>query len=63
MIDSPDFRKKRMPLKYGTGRVPVLGFGTLVPDDALDEIKRIQTRQRSNAVVKTGSPGFIPQGR
>jgi alcohol dehydrogenase (NADP+) len=30
--------------------------------DALDEINRIQTRQRLNQVVKTGSPGFIPQG-
>ncbi|HTT64288.1 MAG TPA: aldo/keto reductase [Bryobacteraceae bacterium] len=34
-----------------------------LPEDALDEIDRIQTRQRFNAVVKTGSPGFIPQGR
>jgi alcohol dehydrogenase (NADP+) len=31
-----------------------------LPDDAFDEINRIQTRQRFNAVVKTGSPGFIP---
>jgi alcohol dehydrogenase (NADP+) len=34
-----------------------------LPQDALDEINRIQTRQRFNEVVKTGSPGFIPQGR
>ncbi len=34
-----------------------------LPQDALDEIDRIQTRQRFNEVVKTGSPGFIPQGR
>jgi diketogulonate reductase-like aldo/keto reductase len=34
-----------------------------LPSDALDEINRIQTRQRFNEVVKTGSPGFIPQGR
>jgi aldehyde reductase len=33
-----------------------------LPEDALDEINRIQTRQRLNEVVKTGSPGFIPQG-
>ncbi len=33
-----------------------------LPEDALDEINRIQTRQRLNAVVKTGVPGFIPQG-
>ena len=34
-----------------------------LPEDALDEINRIHTRQRFNEVVKTGSPGFIPQGR
>jgi aldehyde reductase len=33
-----------------------------LPQDALNEINRIQTRQRLNQVVKTGSPGFIPQG-
>jgi alcohol dehydrogenase (NADP+) len=32
-----------------------------LPVDALDEINRIQTRQRLNDVVKTGVPGFIPQ--
>ena len=34
-----------------------------LPEEALDEINRIQTRQRLNPVVKTGVPGFIPQGR
>ena len=34
-----------------------------LPEDALDEINRIQSRQRFNEVVKTGTPGFIPQGR
>jgi alcohol dehydrogenase (NADP+) len=34
-----------------------------LPEDAFEEINRIQTRQRLNDVVKTGSPGFIPQGR
>jgi len=34
-----------------------------LPEDALDEINRIQTRQRMNEVVKTGVPGFIPQSR
>jgi alcohol dehydrogenase (NADP+) len=33
-----------------------------LPTDAFEEINRIQTRQRFNAVVNTGSPGFIPQG-
>jgi len=31
-----------------------------LPEDAFDEISRIQTRQRLNDVVNTGSPGFIP---
>jgi diketogulonate reductase-like aldo/keto reductase len=33
-----------------------------LPQDALDAIDRIPTRQRYNEVVKTGSPGFIPSG-
>ena len=33
-----------------------------LPEDAFNEINRIQTRQRLNPVVKTGIPGFIPQG-
>jgi aldehyde reductase len=32
-----------------------------LPEDALNEINRIQTRQRLNPVVKTGVPGFIAQ--
>jgi alcohol dehydrogenase (NADP+) len=34
-----------------------------LPADALEEINRIQTRQRLNDVVNTGSPGFIPRGQ
>lgn len=34
-----------------------------LPEDALDEINRIQTRQRLNPVVSTGVPGFIPQAK
>jgi alcohol dehydrogenase (NADP+) len=33
-----------------------------LPEDAFDEINRIETRQRLNPVVKTGIPGFIAQG-
>lgn len=33
-----------------------------LPQDAFDEINRIQTRQRLNPVVHTGVPGFIPRG-
>ncbi len=36
---------------------------SLLPEDALEEINRIQTRQRLNPVVKTGVPGFIPQSK
>jgi aldehyde reductase len=32
-----------------------------LPQDALDEINRIQIRQRLNTVVSTGVPGFIPR--
>jgi alcohol dehydrogenase (NADP+) len=32
-----------------------------LPEDALEEINRIQTRQRLNPVVGTGVPGFIPK--
>jgi aldehyde reductase len=36
---------------------------TALPQDAFDEINRIQTRQRLNPVVDTGVPGFIPQSK
>jgi len=34
-----------------------------LPEDAFEQINQIETRQRLNAVVKTGVPGFIPQSR
>ena len=34
-----------------------------LPEDALDEINGIQTRQRLNEVVKTGVPGFIARSK
>jgi aldehyde reductase len=33
-----------------------------LPEDAFEEINRIQTRQRLNPVVKTGIPGFMAKG-
>jgi alcohol dehydrogenase (NADP+) len=33
-----------------------------LPQDAMDAINSIQTRQRLNTVVETGVPGFIPRG-
>jgi len=35
MIESFDFRTTRLPLNYGAGHMPVLGFGTLIPDPAV----------------------------
>jgi alcohol dehydrogenase (NADP+) len=35
---------------------------SMLPEDAFDQINRIQTRARFNQVVTTGVPGFIPQG-
>ena len=35
MIESSDFRTRRLPLNHGAGSIPVLGFGTLIPDLAL----------------------------
>ena len=34
-----------------------------LPEDAFDEINRIQIRQRLNTVVNTGVPGFIARGK
>jgi alcohol dehydrogenase (NADP+) len=34
-----------------------------LPQEAFDEINRIETRQRLNPVVNTGVPGFIPQAK
>ena len=34
-----------------------------LPAEALEEISRIQTRQRLNPVVTTGVPGFIPKAK
>jgi alcohol dehydrogenase (NADP+) len=36
---------------------------SVLPEDALNEINRIQTRERLNTVVKTGVPGFIARER
>src|SRR5690348_14151321 len=35
MIESSDIRMTRIPLKYGAGHIPALGFGTLIPDAAV----------------------------
>ena len=35
MIESGDFRIAMMPLDHEAGDMPVLGFGTLIPDAAV----------------------------
>ncbi len=35
MMDSPEFRRTKIPIRHGTGQMPALGFGTLIPDLAL----------------------------
>jgi aldehyde reductase len=35
MIESSDFRTARIPLNHGAGQMPVLGFGTLIPEAAV----------------------------
>ncbi|MGD0544849.1 MAG: aldo/keto reductase [Candidatus Acidiferrales bacterium] len=32
MLDPTDLRMTRIPLSHGAGRIPALGFGTLIPD-------------------------------
>ena len=34
MAQSPDLRLTRLPLNNGSGQMPALGFGTLIPDRA-----------------------------
>jgi diketogulonate reductase-like aldo/keto reductase len=35
MIEPSDFRATRIPFHLGAGRMPALGFGTLIPDPAV----------------------------
>jgi len=35
MIESTDLQLARIPLNHGAGQIPVLGFGTLIPDPAV----------------------------
>jgi alcohol dehydrogenase (NADP+) len=35
MFESSDLRMTRIPLSHGAGRMPALGFGTLIPDAAV----------------------------
>src|ERR1700721_1840089 len=46
MTGSSDFRNTRIPLHDGVGQIPVLGFGTLIPDAA---VTRTATRDALEA--------------
>src|ERR1700729_4264339 len=35
MIETSDFRATRIPLNNGSGHIPAIGFGTLIPDPAV----------------------------
>ncbi len=35
MVEPADLRMTRIPLSHGAGRIPALGFGTLIPDAAV----------------------------
>src|SRR6202050_5568386 len=35
MVESSDLRMTIIPLNHGAGRMPALGFGTLIPDPAV----------------------------
>src|SRR6201996_4149976 len=35
LTQSPDLRQRKLPLVNGSGQMPALGFGTLIPDAAV----------------------------
>lgn len=47
MVDSDDLRNKKMPLNNGTGAMPALGFGTLIPNP-------VTTRNATKAALEAG---------
>lgn len=61
---APDaLRYAKIPLAHGSGAIPVLGFGTLIPDPLATKQATKAALVRFNTVVETGVPGFIPRGR
>jgi alcohol dehydrogenase (NADP+) len=77
MIESSDLRSARLPLNHGTGQMPVLGFGTLIPDPAVtiratrdaleagfrhfDCAERYQNEREVGEALQTGLSGGIPR--
>jgi len=47
MIHSDNLRHSRLALHHGTGTIPALGFGTLIPD-------RVATKNATKAALETG---------
>lgn len=47
MTPSDTFRDTRIPLAHGSGAIPAVGFGTLIPDP-------LATRQATKAALETG---------
>jgi alcohol dehydrogenase (NADP+) len=47
VLESSDFRSKQLALNHGGGRIPALGFGTLIPDAAT-------TRSATRDALKVG---------
>ena len=47
MTTSDKFREMRIPLNHGSGAIPAVGFGTLIPDP-------VATRQATKAALETG---------
>jgi diketogulonate reductase-like aldo/keto reductase len=51
MTASDMFRHTRIPLNYGSGALPAIGFGTLIPD-------RVATKQATKAALEAGFRHF-----
>src|ERR1700722_14669809 len=47
MVDSDNLRYTKMPLNNGSGAIPALGFGTLIPDHEA-------TRNATKAALEAG---------
>src|SRR6202795_1878986 len=51
MLATDNLRYKKIPLNNGTGAIPALGFGTLIPDP-------VATRTATKAALETGFRAF-----
>jgi alcohol dehydrogenase (NADP+) len=77
VTESSDFRFSRVPLNHGAGQMPVLGFGTLIPDPALtiaatrdaleagfrhfDCAERYRNEREVGEALQAGLAGGIPR--